>query len=119
MPTPQFDRDSLAQWYAKSHLETDPGIDRVLYLPNEAPDREIRFVEINKMIGDRTDDSLEPIDFGIDTGTENAHKLLVLDVTPAQWERIRSHQLPLPHDWSLDKALEFGHQQNRPMALSS
>lgn len=119
MQTTQFDRDSLAQWYAKSHLETDPGIDRVLYLPNEAPDREIRFVEINKMIGDRTDDSLEPIDFGIDTGTENAHTLLVLDVTPAQWERIRSHQLPLPHDWSLDKALEFGHQQNRPTALSS
>jgi len=119
MPTSPFDRDSLAGWYARSHLKTDPGIDRVVYLPNDAPDREIRFVEINTMIGDRTDDSLEPIDFGIDTGTENAHKLLVLDVTPTQWERIRLHQLSLPRDWSLDRALEFGDQQSRPTALSS
>ncbi len=119
MSTSQFDRDSLAQWYAQSHLETDPGVDRVVYLPNEAPDREIRFVEINTMIGDRTDDSLEPIDFGIDTGTDNAHKLLVLDVTPAQWERIRSRQLPLPSNWSLDKALEFRDKKSRPIALSS
>ncbi len=114
-----FDRDTLAQWYAKSHLETDPGVGPVLYLRHDAPDREIRFVEVNKLIGDRNDDSLEPIDFGIDTGTENAHKLFVLDVTPAQWERIRSRQLPLPYEWSLDDALVFSDPQGRPTSLSS
>jgi hypothetical protein len=53
-------------------------------LPTNSGDREIRFVEINNLIGDRKDDILEPIDFGIDIGTETEHKLFVSDVTPEQ-----------------------------------
>ena len=79
-----FNRDAMAKWYAKQHLKTDPGVHVVYYLPKNAPDREIRFIEINDLIGDRNDDLLEPIDFGVDTGKETAHKLFVLDVTPKQ-----------------------------------
>lgn len=108
MPATQFDRDSMARWYAKRHLETDPGIVCVYYLPRNAGEREIRFIEINNLIGDRNDDSLEPIDFGVDTGMDTAHKLFVLDVTPDQWERIRASRLRLPSGWSLDDAIPFG-----------
>ena len=55
MPTLQFDRDVMARWYATEHLKTDPGIEAVWYLPKSAGDREIRFVEINHLIGDRND----------------------------------------------------------------
>ena len=55
MPATQFDRDSVARWYAKEHLKTDPGIVAVYNLPTNSEDREIRFVEINKPIGDRND----------------------------------------------------------------
>ena len=68
----EFDRDSLAVWYAREHLGTDPGIVSVYYLPQNADEREIRFVEVNKLLGDRNDDALEPIDFGVDMGTDNA-----------------------------------------------
>ena len=102
MSTIEFDRDSMARWYAKEHLKTDPGIVSVHYLPTNASQREIRLIEVNQLIGDRNDDSLEPIDFGIDRGTDNAHQLVVLDVTPQQWERIKTEKLPLPNDWSLD-----------------
>ncbi|MEI8378905.1 MAG: hypothetical protein WCJ09_02170 [Planctomycetota bacterium] len=102
-----FDRDSMAAWYAHQHLQTDPGIVAVYYLPTNADDREIRFVEINELIGDRNDDSLEPIDFGIDTGTDNAHKLFVLDVTPAQWKRFQVRDLDLPGNWSLEDAISY------------
>ncbi|HEX4144472.1 MAG TPA: hypothetical protein VHY91_13275 [Pirellulales bacterium] len=91
----------MARWYAEEHLRTDPGIVLVYYLPENADEREIRFVEVNHLIGDRNDDALEPIDFGIDAGRESAHKLFVLDVTPTQWERIRAGQLGLPENWSL------------------
>jgi hypothetical protein len=30
--------------------------------------------------------------------------LLVLDVTPSQWDRIRQSLLPLPSSWSLEDA---------------
>lgn len=107
MPAIQFDRDELADWYASQHLQTDPGITDVYYLPVNAPERDIRFVEINKLMFERSDDGLEPIDFGVDFGRESAHKLLVLDVTPGQWERIRNNKLKLPESWSLENARHF------------
>ena len=102
MPAIQFDRDATARWYAAQHLETDPGIRSVYYLPTNAPDREIRFVEINELVAERNDDALEPVDFGVDTGMDSEHKLLVLDVTPRQWDRIGQAALELPRGWSLD-----------------
>lgn len=107
MPATQFDRDALARWYANEHLKTDPGIKAVYYLPTNADEREIRFVEINTLIGDRNDDALEPIDFGVDMGMESAHKLFVLDVTPKQWDRIRNNELGLPSNWTLENASHF------------
>jgi hypothetical protein len=107
MPAIQFDRASMARWYAKEHLKTDPGIAAVYYLPTNSGDRDIRFVEINNLLGDRNDDILEPIDFGIDTGMETEHKLYVLDVTPEQWDRIQSQKLGLPGNWSLKDAKHF------------
>lgn len=102
MATTHFDRNAMARWYIKEHLKTDPGLVDIYYLPQNAPDREIRLVEVNSLLGERSEDVLEPIDFGIDTGTDNAHKLMVLDVTPEQWERIEKRTLPLPGDWCLD-----------------
>ena len=107
MPATQFDRDATASWYAQQHLKTDPGIRSVYYLPTNAPDREIRFIEINELLADRNDDALEPVEFGVDTGMESAHQLFVLDVTPGQWDRIRQSLLPLPQGWSLDAAMSF------------
>jgi hypothetical protein len=107
MATTQFDRDSMARWYAMEHLKTDPGVVAVYYLGDNAPEREIRLVEVNELIADRSDEALEPIDFGVDSGTDNAHKLLVLDVTPEQWQRIAANELHLPGNWSLVDRLHY------------
>ena len=110
MPATQFDRDSMAKWYALEHIKTDPGVRKVIYLPKDAPDREIRFVEINELLADRTEDPLEPVDFGVDAGAESEHKLYVLDVTPSQWDQISQHSLTLPLGWMLEDAKEYaGH----------
>ena len=97
----------MAKWYAKQHLKTDPGIRSVYYLPSNAPEREIRLIEINELLGDRSDDTLEPIDFGVDTGTGTEHRLFVLDVTPSQWDRIKQSSVALPRGWSLDGAVSL------------
>ena len=110
MQATQFSRDSMACWYAKEHLKTDPGVVSVYYLPTDAGDREIRFVEINQLMGDRNDASLEPLEFGVDAGMDTAHKLFVLDVTPQQWERIRSQELDLPDHWSLEGSVRYGNE---------
>ncbi len=107
MSTTTFNRDSWAGWYAQEHLKTDPGIVEIHYLPTDAGERDIRFVEVNSLIGERTDESLEPIDFGIDTGTDTAHKLFVLDVTPRQWQEIQGGELQLPLGWSFDNSVVY------------
>lgn len=106
--TTQFNRDSWAALYARKHLQTDPGIQKVLYLPAEAPEREIRLVEVNELLAIRDEDVCEAIDFGVDRDSANAHTLKVLDVTPSQWERIQKDELTLPDGWSLLAIQAFG-----------
>lgn len=107
MPEIAFNRDETARWYANRHLKTDPGIRTIYYLPADAPEREIRFLEINELIAEREKDPLEPIDFGVDIGGVEGHTLLVLDVTPTQWERLNKQELELPKGWSLREAVPF------------
>jgi hypothetical protein len=116
MSTVAFDRDSMARWYAKQHLKVDEGIEKVIYLPTNAGEREIRFLEINTEMLD-PDDHLEPISYGVDMGTGNEHVLWIIDVTPEQYERIRNNTLQLPNNWNLDAAVIYrpdsprGHQR--------
>lgn len=101
-----FDRDEMAAFYAKRHRKTDPGVREIHYLPTNAPPREIRFVEVNEVMAEAA--SPEPIDFGVEGGTPNAHRLIVFDVTPAQWEAIRAGRLDLPAGWTLEGSQEVG-----------
>jgi hypothetical protein len=107
MSDAQFNRDVFARRYANNHLKTDPGIQTVFYLPQNAPDREIRLLEVNGEIVEREGDPLEPLDFGVDTSGINAHTLVVLGITPSQWERIQRQEIQLPTGWTLDSRIPF------------
>ena len=111
MATVQFDRDQMARWYARQHRQIDPGIVQVHYLLTGSPDQEIRFLEINHLLGEMNDEALEAVDFGVDTGADQEHKLVVMDVTPAQWAAITHQRLALPTGWSLDGEQGLGTRQ--------
>ncbi len=109
VPCPQRNSIAIQRPYGtpSSTFAPIPGLSRSTTCrgtPGNAGEREIRLIEVNRLMGDRTDDMLEPIDFGVDAGTETAHKLLVLDVTPEQWKRISTRRLRLPPGWTLDGA---------------
>jgi hypothetical protein len=97
----------MARWYADRHIKTDPGILEVHYLPANAPDREIRLVEVNNLIAGRLENPIEAIDFGVDMASETRHTLLVADVTPEQWSKIKQGDLALPKGWSLEDSVSF------------
>jgi hypothetical protein len=101
-----FDRNTYAERYAKRHLKTDPGIRKIYYLPEGAPEREIRLLEVNELMSSNAED-LEPLDFGVDVGNPNGHTLLVLDVTPSEWDSIGENPSRLPPGWMLDNAVTF------------
>lgn len=100
-----FDRDEFARWYARRHLDIDSGVSLILFLPTNALPREIRLLEVNTLISEMTPP--EPIDFGVAIDGPDAHTLYVLDVTPAQWEAIRSGSMALPPGWTLDGGIEL------------
>jgi hypothetical protein len=90
-------------------MDIDSGVMQIHYLPTGADAREIRFLEVNRMISETTPP--EPIDFGVDIGSENQHSLYVLDVTPNQWEAIKSGAMQLPAGWTLTDSQELARRQ--------
>lgn len=84
----------------------DPAIRAIHYLPVGAPPNEIRLVEINEAITGTAEP--EPIDFGVDSGTPNEHKLIVFDVTPEQWKEVQRGTQLLPEGWTLQGSQEIG-----------
>jgi len=97
----QKDRDTVAAWVAKSHFITDSAIREVWYLPKDAPQDEIRLLELSdRLPGNET--VVEPIGFGLDL--EGASfRLVIADVTTDQMEQIKQRAQPLPSGWSLDQ----------------
>jgi hypothetical protein len=95
-----FDRDAMAASYAKRHKAADADITAIYHLPTGAPQNEVRLVEVNRAI--KTVTNPEPIDFGVERGPDPAHRLVVLDVTPAEWEQIQDGSRPLPPGWKLE-----------------
>jgi hypothetical protein len=100
-----FDRDAFARWYAVRHLSTEPALREVVYLPAGAPANEIRLVEVNALATDAG--PVEPLDFGADADLPGAHRVLVADVSPEQWDRLARGELALPPGWALAGARAF------------
>jgi hypothetical protein len=104
-PPAGADRDALAQWLARQHLATDPGITEIYYLQN-CPAGEIRLVEVNRLLplSVPPSGSLEAMDFGLDIAGADA-VLFVVDATPAQLESVRAGELKLPQGWEFEPHL--------------
>ena len=96
-----FDRDKMAEFYAKRHKEVDAAIKHVYYLPDDAPEREIRLVEVTDPRSGTAGPDFEPIDFGVDIGTDGEHKLIVVDGDTEQWNEALTGERKLPPGWSL------------------
>lgn len=107
MAVVQFDRDRMARRYVSLNRDLDPGIRKILYLPEGSPDREIRLLVVNELLAEMDGGLLRPVNFGFSVGSDEEHKLLVLDVTPSQWEAVERGELILPEGWSLDHAVDF------------
>ena len=99
------DRDALAAWLAKKHLLADSGLREVWYLPRNAPADELRFLEVNDRLTGPTMErtQVQPIDFALDVQGFRS-RLFVADIASEHLEEIRSGQLQLPNQWTLEGA---------------
>jgi hypothetical protein len=99
-PPAGADRDFIAAWLAKKHFIADSAIREVWYLPKNAPQDEIRLLELSDRLAGN-ESSVDPLDFGLDIEGAN-FRLMVADVTTDQMEQIKQDRQRLPPGWSLD-----------------
>ena len=99
---PSGERDDVVSWLAVQHFAASPEITDIYYLRTDAPDDEIRLLEVNRLVG-RRQEEVEAVDFGLNI--EGLHyRLLVADISPAEHERLTSGTLKLPGGWALQGA---------------
>jgi hypothetical protein len=96
------ERDSMARWVARTHLNSDSGIRQIWYLPQGSPADEIRLLEVNDRLAVSEAEAarVEPIEFGL-ASKDSPFKLLVADITGDQLEAIKDGRLILPTGWQL------------------
>lgn len=99
VPWPGIKRDEFAEWLARQHMAVDPAITEVIYLPNNAPEQEVRLLEVNAKLTVPDPENIEPLDFSL-PGLDFV--IFVADITPGQWQAIkRAENIALPPNWEM------------------
>lgn len=103
---PQTEKAAFAEWLARQHLRFDSRLTQAVYLPGNAPDNEVRLLEVNTGIHPESDSPIVPVET---TPAIAGLPFLVsvADVTPDEWQKINGRPELLPKGWSLDGNLIF------------
>jgi hypothetical protein len=84
------------------YFESDPAIEKVIWFYDDDP-KEARILIVN-----RTSIATESIDvFKLNPSEEMPFTQLIAEVTPKEWEQIRSGDIELPKDWIVDNSKTF------------
>lgn len=91
-------RAAFAIWLALQHLHFDSRLTQIVYFPKDAPDDEVRLLEVNKGL---YPDPGQPI-FAVRTTpitNDLPFHVWVADVTPDEWSQIQTDPGLLPDGW--------------------
>jgi hypothetical protein len=94
--------EKAAAFLAQNNFEVEDGLERIVWLRHGAGDK-LRLIEVNRN-GFPTG-RLEAYYFA--PSEEVPFKTYLADVTPKEWQKILSGEIPLPEGWSLEGSREF------------
>jgi hypothetical protein len=97
---PEQERAAFARWLGNQHLRFDKRLSMVIYLPAQAPDDQVRLLEVNTGLYPDPGTPLTPIQ-ATPAVTDLPFRVWVLDVTPEEWTEIQANPQMLPDGWSL------------------
>ncbi len=102
-----FDKDTEALRLAETHYEIESGITEIYRLKTEveaeqANEEPIKLLEVNQ---NTIPSGIMPLCFGAIPAHNIHFSTVVVEVTPEEFQLIRSHQLRLPHGWELAEFL--------------
>ena len=99
MPT----KDQEALRLAQIHYEVEPGLTHIYRIhasvaAEAMPDEPIKLLEVNR---DTVASGIMPLGFGPSPSVGLHHPLVILEITPEEYERIGSAELKLPNGWEI------------------
>jgi hypothetical protein len=98
------DKSEIARTLADAHRKVEPGISRIVRViadQEQATDEPVKLLEVNP---DTSPSGIVPIAFGPDP-PRIPFPSVVIEVTEAEFESIRSGSLRLPDGWRLSDTL--------------
>lgn len=100
-------KDEGARILAEAHYRVEPGITRIFRLSGTAeaescPDEPIKLLEVNES---SIPSGIMPLRFDAAPGRGIHWPSVIVEVTPAEFEKIRSRELALPDGWNIGDLL--------------
>lgn len=95
------ERAAFAEWLARQHLRFDSRLTQVVYLPDGAPDDEVRLMEVNTGLFPEPGNPIVPVET-TPAVTDIPYRVRIVDITPDEWRHIQTDPSLLPTGWSLE-----------------
>lgn len=100
-------KDQEARELAKKHYKVEAGLTRVIRIGGSAdveshPDEPIKLLEVNE---NTVPSGIMPIQFGPSPAAGIHYPSIIVEVTPDEYERIQTGELPLPDGWTLGEEI--------------
>jgi hypothetical protein len=108
MESEQAHRQRVAQLLARRHYQLEPAITEMLTIKltgvNEAtsPREPIRLLEVN---GNTTPSGIMPLKFDAVPASGIDYPCIIVQITPDEYDKVKSKELPLPRGWTLGQVL--------------
>lgn len=96
-------KDEEAEELARTHYEVEPGLSHVFRLTGpggaeDDPAEPIKLLEVHELT---VPAGIMPIRFGPDPAHGRHYSSVIVEVTPEEYERIGTNELPLPGGWTV------------------
>lgn len=103
----QNGKDDTARRLAEAHYAVEPGIAQIFRIqaPPELeadPDEPVKLLEINE---DTVACGIMPLGFAADPAQRIDYPLILVELTPAEFEDVKSGRLALPEGWRLGEPI--------------
>lgn len=106
--------EKMVRRMALEHFEIEEGIERVIWLKNSG-EKEIHLIEVNR----NTFPEGKILTFYLGATEEYPLPVRLADITPEEWEKVKSGLIGLPKGWSLDNIEIFEREENLQLTDAS
>ena len=96
-------KNEEARQLAEAHYRVEPGITQIFRITGAAdvesrPNEPIKLLEVNEFT---SPSGIMPLQFGPAPASGFHFPSVIVEVTPAEFEKIQRHELSLPNGWSV------------------